>query len=45
VIITPHIAAASTRISGRHLATLVDNVRRFSAGQPLLNVVDKRDWF
>lgn len=45
VIITPHIAAASTRIAERHLATLAENVRRFSAGQPLLNVVDKREWF
>lgn len=45
VILTPHIAAASARISERHLATLVENVRRFSTGQPLLNVVDKREWF
>ncbi len=45
VIITPHIAAASPRISERHLATLVENVRRFTAGEPLLNVVDKQAWF
>lgn len=45
VIITPHVAAASPRIAERHLATLLDNVRRFAAGEPLLNVVDKRKWF
>ena len=44
VIITPHVAAASPRIAERHLATLVENVRRFTAGEPLLNVVDKRAW-
>jgi phosphoglycerate dehydrogenase-like enzyme len=45
VIITPHIAASSTRIAERHLSTLVENIRRFSAGQPMLNIVDKREWF
>ena len=45
VLITPHVAAASPRIAGRHLATLLENVRRFAAGEPLLNVVDKRKWF
>jgi phosphoglycerate dehydrogenase-like enzyme len=45
VIITPHTAAASPRVAERHLATLLDNLRRFVAGQPLLNVVDKTRWF
>jgi phosphoglycerate dehydrogenase-like enzyme len=45
VIITPHTAAASPRVPERHLETLLDNVRRFVAGQPLLNVVDKTQWF
>lgn len=44
VIITPHCAAASPRVPERHLQTLLDNLRRFVAGQPLLNVVDKRMW-
>src|SRR5262249_27125450 len=44
VIITPHCAAASPRVPERHLATLLDNLRRFVSGQPLLNVVDKRRW-
>jgi phosphoglycerate dehydrogenase-like enzyme len=45
VIITPHTAAASPRVAERHLETLLDNLRRFTAGQPLRNVVDKRAWF
>ncbi len=44
VIITPHCAAASPRVPERHLQTLLENLRRFVAGQPLLNVVDKRIW-
>lgn len=45
VIITPHVAGASPRIAGRHLATLLENVHRFAEDKPLLNVVDKRNWF
>jgi phosphoglycerate dehydrogenase-like enzyme len=45
VILTPHVAAASVRIAERHLETLLENVRRFVRGEPLLNVVDKAKWF
>lgn len=45
VILTPHVAACSERIAERHLAVLLDNVRRFATGQPLQNVVDKAQWF
>jgi phosphoglycerate dehydrogenase-like enzyme len=45
VILTPHTAGYSTAIAARHLAALVENVRRFSRGETLLNVVDKRLWF
>lgn len=45
VLITPHVAGYSTRIAERHLAVLVDNVRRFANGEPLCNVVDKRLWY
>jgi len=45
VIITPHVAAASPRIAERHLATLLENVRRFAAGQDPVTLVDKRRWF
>lgn len=44
VIITPHSAAASPRVPERHLATLLENVGRFSRGAPPINVVDKRKW-
>ncbi|HXG10991.1 MAG TPA: D-2-hydroxyacid dehydrogenase [Gemmataceae bacterium] len=45
VIITPHVAGYSPRIAERHLAVLLDNVRRFVNGQPLRNVTDKTRWF
>lgn len=45
VIITPHVAAASPRIAERHLATLLENIRRFAGGQPPLTLVDKRKWY
>lgn len=45
VLITPHCAAASPRVPERHLATLLENVRRFAAGEDLKNVVDKNNWF
>lgn len=45
VIVTPHVAACSPRIAERHLATLVENVRRFAEGRELKNVVDKAAWF
>jgi phosphoglycerate dehydrogenase-like enzyme len=45
VILTPHVAGYSPRIAERHLEVLLENVRRFVAGQPLMNVVNKRAWF
>lgn len=45
VILTPHVAAASTHIASRHLETLLENIRRFANNHPLMNVVDKRLWF
>src|SRR5262245_48922561 len=45
VILTPHVAGYSPRIAERHLAVLLENVRRFVAGQELTNVADKRRWF
>jgi phosphoglycerate dehydrogenase-like enzyme len=45
VVLTPHVAGYSPRIAERHLALLVENVRRFVAGESLLNVVDKDAWF
>ena len=45
VLITPHVAGYSPRIAERHLAQLVENVRRFVAKEPLQNVVDKAEWY
>jgi phosphoglycerate dehydrogenase-like enzyme len=45
VIITPHVAAASTHIAERHLQTLLDNIRRFVAGKDLATPVNKREWY
>lgn len=45
VILTPHVAACSPHIAERHLAVLLDNVRRFATGRPLMNTVDKSQWF
>lgn len=42
VIITPHYAGTSRQFWCRARDLLVENIRRFVAGQPLLNVVDKK---
>jgi phosphoglycerate dehydrogenase-like enzyme len=44
VILTPHVAARSPRVAPRHWQVWLDNLARFRAGQPLENVVDKRQW-
>jgi phosphoglycerate dehydrogenase-like enzyme len=41
VVITPHIAGRSNGESARYLALYKENLRRFAAGEPLENVVDK----
>ena len=45
VLLTPHVAGYSPRIAERHLGVLLENIRRFVNGEPLLNVVDKSRWF
>jgi phosphoglycerate dehydrogenase-like enzyme len=42
VIITPHIAADGELTEERAMALFAENLRRFGAGEPLLNCVDKR---
>jgi D-2-hydroxyacid dehydrogenase (NADP+) len=42
VIITPHIAGRSDQDAARMILTIKENVRRFVAGKPLINVVDKQ---
>ncbi len=45
VLITPHTAGFGPYLDERRLEILVDNCRRFVAGQPLRNAVDKAAWF
>ena len=45
VLITPHTAGFGPYLDDRRCEILVDNGRRFVAGQPLRNVVDKSRWF
>ena len=40
VVITPHVAADAELTDARAEALLTENLRRFGAGEPLLNVVD-----
>jgi phosphoglycerate dehydrogenase-like enzyme len=40
VVITPHTSNSSPRVAQRTLALFVENLRRFKAGEPLLNRVD-----
>jgi phosphoglycerate dehydrogenase-like enzyme len=40
VIITPHTSWSSGRVLDRSIELFCDNLRRYSAGEPLLNVVD-----
>jgi phosphoglycerate dehydrogenase-like enzyme len=41
VLITPHIATISDMVGARYRELVMDNVVRFSKGEPLRNVVDK----
>ena len=40
-ILTPHISNSSPLVRERSLALVTENVRRFKAGEPLLNLVDR----
>jgi phosphoglycerate dehydrogenase-like enzyme len=42
VLITPHVASRAELTSERRWQMFVENARRFGAGEPLLNVVDKQ---
>ena len=45
VILTPHTAGYGPYLNDRRYDILLDNCRRFAAGQPLHNIVDKKNWF
>jgi phosphoglycerate dehydrogenase-like enzyme len=45
VLLTPHTAGFGPYLDDRRLDIVLDNCRRFAAGKPLRNVVDKASWF
>ena len=46
VLMTPHIAVRDAgNINARRYEILIDNARRFLAGEELTNVVDKSKWY
>ncbi|MGH7059831.1 MAG: D-2-hydroxyacid dehydrogenase [Stellaceae bacterium] len=45
VLLTPHTAGYGPYLDERRYEVILDNCRRFLAGQPLRNLVDKSRWF
>ncbi|HXC91642.1 MAG TPA: D-2-hydroxyacid dehydrogenase [Stellaceae bacterium] len=45
VLMTPHTAGYGPYLDERRYEIILDNCRRFLAGQPLRNLVDKSRWF
>ncbi|MGY1855951.1 D-2-hydroxyacid dehydrogenase [Modestobacter sp. SYSU DS0290] len=45
VLVTPHVADRGPDLEERRYAVLAENCRRFAAGEPLINVVDKAAGF
>lgn len=45
VLITPHTAGHSPHYHERRLKVFLENLRRFVKDEPLVNVVDKTQWF
>jgi phosphoglycerate dehydrogenase-like enzyme len=44
-ILTPHVAAFGPDLDPKRVDLISENARRFAKGEPLLNVVDKANWF
>jgi phosphoglycerate dehydrogenase-like enzyme len=45
VLLTPHTAGYGPYLDERRFEILADNAKRFVAGRPLRNIVDKSSWF
>jgi len=45
VVITPHTSGGSDKLQARIDTLYKENIRRFGAGLPLLNIVDKREGY
>lgn len=44
-MLTPHVADRGPDLDPERVKVISENARRFAAGQPLANVVDKASWF
>jgi phosphoglycerate dehydrogenase-like enzyme len=44
-LLTPHVAADGPDLEPARQELIVKNARRFAAGEPLVNVVDKSEWY
>ena len=44
-ILTPHVADRGPSLDPERVHVIAENARRFAAGQALMNVVDKANWF
>jgi phosphoglycerate dehydrogenase-like enzyme len=45
VLLTPHVTILGAPYQPKREAILLENCRRFARGEPLLNVVDRANWF
>ncbi len=45
ILITPHVADSGPHTRERQLAVVLENLRRFVAGEPLATVTDKARWY
>ena len=45
MLLTPHVAAHGPYVDERRFEVFLENCRRFEAGEPLQNIVDKARWF
>ena len=44
-ILTPHVADRGPDLDPKRVEVIAENARRFATGRPLINVVDKANWF
>lgn len=45
VLLTPHMGGEGPYLQERRTEIFIENCRRFAAGEPLRNLVDKQNWF
>lgn len=42
VVITPHISGSTPKYMDRLVDIFIENLKRYQAGEPMVNVVDKK---